>query len=243
MPSSRCSALPAEETQYFRSNITDPDVVASWAETPDYTNVFPLVAVVGDRIVGNSTLHLGSGFTRHVAEIRIFLAKEFRRHGIGTAMIKGQIEMARKLGLHQVIAEVVESPPQVIHAFERLGFERQFALHDLFMTPDGETLDMIVLVNYLKRHAEEFDVVRNKCETSVEQATSRVWAGSLHAYSPLFTWEQRMTITIAVAGKGGTGKTTLSGLLVRYLVQHKAARSWRSTPIPAATCTSCWACH
>ncbi len=30
-----------------------------------------------------------------------------------------------------------------------------------------------------------------------------------------------MTTTIAVAGKGGTGKTTLSGLLVRYLVQHK----------------------
>jgi CO dehydrogenase maturation factor len=32
--------------------------------------------------------------------------------------------------------------------------------------------------------------------------------------------EYHMTITIAVAGKGGTGKTTLSGLLVRYLVQH-----------------------
>ncbi len=29
-----------------------------------------------------------------------------------------------------------------------------------------------------------------------------------------------MTITIAVAGKGGTGKTTLSGLLVRYLIQN-----------------------
>ncbi len=33
-----------------------------------------------------------------------------------------------------------------------------------------------------------------------------------------------MTITIAVAGKGGTGKTTLSGLLVRYLVQHKIGK-------------------
>jgi CO dehydrogenase maturation factor len=30
-----------------------------------------------------------------------------------------------------------------------------------------------------------------------------------------------MTTTIAVAGKGGTGKTTLSGLLVRYLTRHK----------------------
>ncbi len=148
--------LPAEETQYFRSNIANPDVVAGWAEQPDYANVFPLVAVVGDRIVGNSTLHLGKGFTRHTAEIRIFLAKEFRRHGLGAAIIKGQLEIARKLGLHQVLAEIVESRPQVIHAFERLGFERQFAFKDLFMTPEGETLDMIVLVNFLKRHAEDF---------------------------------------------------------------------------------------
>jgi CO dehydrogenase maturation factor len=33
-----------------------------------------------------------------------------------------------------------------------------------------------------------------------------------------------MTVTIAVAGKGGTGKTTLSGLLVRYLVQRKGGK-------------------
>lgn len=33
-----------------------------------------------------------------------------------------------------------------------------------------------------------------------------------------------MTVTIAVAGKGGTGKTTLSGLLIRYLVQHQKGK-------------------
>lgn len=33
-----------------------------------------------------------------------------------------------------------------------------------------------------------------------------------------------MTVTIAVAGKGGTGKTTLSGLLVRYLVENKGGK-------------------
>jgi hypothetical protein len=71
-------------------------------------------------------------------------------------MIKAQLEVARKLGLHQVIAEIVESRPQVIHAFEQLGFERQFAWRDLFMTPQGETLDMVVLINFLKRRSEEF---------------------------------------------------------------------------------------
>ncbi len=54
--------LPPEETQVFRSNITNMELVASWAEKPDYTRVFPLVALVGERIVGNSTLHLGNGF-------------------------------------------------------------------------------------------------------------------------------------------------------------------------------------
>ncbi len=150
------AGLAPSETQYFRSNIADPQVVALWAEKPDYTSVFPLVAVVGDRIVGNATLHFGKGYTRHIAEIRIFLMKEYRRHGIGTAMIRAQVEIARKLGLHQLIAEVVESQPQVIHAFERLGFERQFAWKDMFMTPDGETLDMVVLVYYLKRPTDSF---------------------------------------------------------------------------------------
>ena len=96
--------LPASETQYFRSNIASPEVVSAWAEKPDYASVFPLVAVVGDRIVGNATLHLSKGYTRHVAQIRIFLLKEYRRQGIGTTMIRAQVEIARKLGLHQLIA-------------------------------------------------------------------------------------------------------------------------------------------
>jgi RimJ/RimL family protein N-acetyltransferase len=148
--------LPPQETQYFRSDVADSQLVARWAEQPDYASIFPLVAVVGDRIVGNSTLHLGSGYTRHVAQIRIFLAKDFRRHGIGSAIIKAQLEIARKLGLHQVVAEIVESRPQVIHAFERLGFERQFVWKNLFMTPEGEKLDMVVLINSLRRETDEF---------------------------------------------------------------------------------------
>jgi len=150
------AALAPEETQYFRSNVSGQELVADWAEKPDYARVFPLVATVGERLVGNSTLYFGSGYTRHLAELRIFLATEFRRRGIGTAMIKAQIEIARRLGLNQLVAEVVESRTQVIHAFERLGFERQFTWRDLFMTPEGDTLDMIVLVNHLRRSGEDF---------------------------------------------------------------------------------------
>jgi L-amino acid N-acyltransferase YncA len=149
-------SLSSDDLQYFRSNVADPAVVAKWVETVDYTRVFPLVAMVGEQMVGNCTLHLGSGSTRHLAEIRVFLAKEFRRRGIGTAILKAQIEIARKLGLQQLLAEIVESRPQVAHAFEHLGFQRECVLRDHFMTPNGETLDLIVMVRYLRHTAEEF---------------------------------------------------------------------------------------
>jgi L-amino acid N-acyltransferase YncA len=150
------NSLSPDDLQYFRSSVVDASVAAGWAEDVDYSKIFPLVAVVGDHLVGNSTLHLGSGFTRHIAEIRVFLIKEFRRRGLGSAMIKAQIEVARKMGLHQLVAEIVESRLQVVHAFEHLGFERQAVLRDQFMTPDGDTLDSIVMVKYLKRTAEDF---------------------------------------------------------------------------------------
>jgi hypothetical protein len=44
----------------------------------------------------------------------------------------------------------------VVHAFEHLGFERQAVLRDQFMTPDGDTLDLIVMIKYLRRMAEDF---------------------------------------------------------------------------------------
>ena len=150
------NVLAPEDLAYFRSHRTDANVAASWAEQPDYTQVFPLVAVVGDQLVGNSTLHLGSGPTRHVAEVRVFLLKEFRRRGIGTAMLKTQIDIARRLGLYQLVAEIAENRPQVVHAFEHLGFERQCVLRDQFITPEGETLDLILMVKYLRQPAEEF---------------------------------------------------------------------------------------
>jgi RimJ/RimL family protein N-acetyltransferase len=150
------SSLPNEELMLFRSEVANPEVVASWAEHVDYTRVFPLVAVVDDRIVGNSTLHLGYGYTRHVAEIRLFLARDYRRRGIGSGMIRTQIEIARKLGLHHLVAEVVANQPQVIHAFTRLGFERQCVYKDQFMTPSGDTLDMVALTLYLRNTVDDF---------------------------------------------------------------------------------------
>ena len=41
-----------------------------------------------------------------------------------------------------------------------------------------------------------------------------------------------MAHVIAVAGKGGVGKTTLCGLLIQYLCEQKKGPFWQWTPMP-----------
>lgn len=144
------------DLEYFRSDAGDPAVVESWVDNLDLRRVFPLVAVVGDRIVGDATLHFGEHFRRHRAWVRIFLDRECRGQGIGTLMLRNLIEIARHVGLQQLYAEVLTLQHRVISAFEDLGFQPEVTLRDYFITDRGETLDMAILVLRLVEHSGEF---------------------------------------------------------------------------------------
>jgi RimJ/RimL family protein N-acetyltransferase len=138
-----------QDLEHFRHDAGDPEVVTSWVENLHLENVFPLVAVVDDQIVGDATLHFGEHFHRHLAWVRIFLDRRYRRQGIGTLMLRSLIEVARRVGLQQLYAEVVLTQPQVVKAFANLGFRHEVTLEDYFITDSGETLDMAIMVFWL----------------------------------------------------------------------------------------------
>ena len=137
---------PQEDLDYFRSDVGNPAVVGSWCDGLDYGKVFPLVAVVNDQIIGDATLHIGASYNRHIGWVRLYLDREFRRRGMGGLMLSGLIDIARKMRLQQLIAEVVTNQVQIIKAFQNLGFKEEFTYRDYFMTPQGETLDVAWLI-------------------------------------------------------------------------------------------------
>lgn len=150
------SKILPNEIAYMRNDVTDQELVRSWAHNVNLKDVFPLVAQVNSRIVGDATLHFGKTYRRHLAWLRIYLAPECRRLGIGTLMLESLIAIARRLGLHQVIAEVLATQVQMIKALETLGFKNEYRHRDYFMTPTGETVDMDVFVLRLTEPAEQF---------------------------------------------------------------------------------------
>jgi RimJ/RimL family protein N-acetyltransferase len=138
-----------QDVVYFRNDVRDDALVTSWAEQLELSRVFPMVALSGERLVGDATLHIGQGVNRHIGWVRIYLDREFRRKGIGTELIKALIEIARRIGLQQVVAEIVSSQVQAIKAFESLGFQREYAHTDYYLFRDNESFDLVVYVRRL----------------------------------------------------------------------------------------------
>jgi RimJ/RimL family protein N-acetyltransferase len=145
------AVISEDERRYFRTNVKDADIVGGWVDNLDYDRVLPIVAVIGDRLVGDATLHFHDGPSRHIGEIRIFLAKDFRHRGLGVRMLNALIELAKRRNLYILEVEVVHDQPEIIRAFQNVGFVLKSVSQEYFMLPDGELRDLAHLVLRLRR--------------------------------------------------------------------------------------------
>lgn len=150
------SAVNDDDMRFFRHYVKDPAVIKEWCEHLDYSKVLPLLALAKDHVIGSASLHFGEGPHRHIGEVRLFLAKDYRKRGLGMKMIRALIELARKQGVSILTAEVIAEQTKVVKAFEMLGFKSQATLDDYFLFPDGETRDVVLLTICLRSKTDEF---------------------------------------------------------------------------------------
>jgi len=150
------SPITTEERRFMRHNVADEKIVSKWVEELDYDHIFPLIAVVGERIVGDATIHFSSGSSRHRAEIRILLAKDFRHRGLGTKLVQAAMDIAKRRSLYLMEVQVVRDITYFIKAMQKMGFEVVATLEDYFMCPDGELRDVVIMVNRLRIPEGEF---------------------------------------------------------------------------------------
>lgn len=148
--------ISSDDLRYVRHRVNDPQLVGKWVDELDYDRVLPLVAVIGDRIVGNATLHFYSGPAHHRAEVRIYLAKEIRRRGVGSRMLQALIDLAKRRNIYLVEAQILNDQTTVIKAFQKLGFELKAVLDDYFILPDGEMRDIALLILRLRDSGGDF---------------------------------------------------------------------------------------
>lgn len=96
-----------------------------------------VVGVVDDKVVGH--LHIFRFVSRmsHVGELIIYIHQNFLNIGLGSAMMREGIRVAKARGLRRIQLTVIEGNEGAIRLYEKLGFQREGTRDDSYLGEDG----------------------------------------------------------------------------------------------------------
>ena len=78
-----------------------------WGQV-NFDRVLPIVALVGDEIVADATLHRSRAMSqRYVSELWVVVDPSYRGVGLGRRLIRELLDIAVDLGLHKATFELV----------------------------------------------------------------------------------------------------------------------------------------
>jgi GNAT superfamily N-acetyltransferase len=139
--------LPAEVRRFAWDNVDDRSVIERWGRELDYSRVLPLLALDGNRIVADATLHRRDrGPLRLAGRIKWLLDSDYRTVGLGTTLVNDFISIARRHGLRHLTCMLVsELETEAIATLRELGFQ-EYAITAYGTDPDGNQHDMVKLV-------------------------------------------------------------------------------------------------
>jgi len=115
--------IPVDERQLFKDDVTKSAVIQGWIKNLDYQTILPLLALDGDGVVADATLHRDRrGWSRHVGRIRVTLDTGYRRRGLAKTLVQEFIAIAKPLKVAILQAEVLDVQAGARSLFEDLGF-------------------------------------------------------------------------------------------------------------------------
>jgi RimJ/RimL family protein N-acetyltransferase len=140
--------LPEDDRLVLKDDVTTADWAEGFLRKVETREVISLIAKTGGRVVGEATLYRTlHGWTRHVGEIRVTVAPDFRRKGLATDLAASLVNIATDLGIEKIIVQVVDNQTAARRTFEKLGFHREATLPHHVMDVAGMKRDLIVLAN------------------------------------------------------------------------------------------------
>jgi len=140
-------SLPEDLRLYLRHDVTDVKVIESWTQNINYERAFPIIALIGERIVGDVSLHrIPFGWKRHIGTVRVAVAPDYHQKGLGTLLIHEIVELAAEFGLEKLWAELPLTVPSAIAVFRKAGFSSKAVIEGLVKDLRGRNTDVVLMV-------------------------------------------------------------------------------------------------
>jgi len=149
-------SVPREDARYLRDDVGSTIIVENWAKNLDYDKTLPILALKNGTIIADATLNRRRfGWKWHLGTVRLFVHKDYRKVGLGQLMIEEIADIAHKLELEKLIAEVPDINISAINAFTKAGFYRVATIPNLVKDRENRPLDVVVMIKDIRPARDE----------------------------------------------------------------------------------------
>lgn len=139
--------VPVEDRQYLRYDVADRKEIERWIENIPHSRIERVLMLEGDEIIGDGAIeHHPHGWTRHIADIRLVVARDRQGLGAGLILLKELVHQAQHKKAEIIKAQAYEKHSTALAVFQKLGFRQEATLHGFAVDIAGERQDLVVMV-------------------------------------------------------------------------------------------------
>lgn len=146
-------SIPAAEHAFFKEDLDDPAVLARWIG--DERSIRLGAFDAERRIAAIAAVWPGVGRSAHVGDLRLIVARDRRRQGLGQLMARHALIKALDGGVWKLMVEVVAAEQGTIDMFMALGFVPEALLRDQLCSPTGEREDVVLLAHLAEEAGQD----------------------------------------------------------------------------------------
>ena len=141
----------ADEREYIATEHVSLEQRWRWTRSIHDPHVLWAVARVGDKLAGTLTLSPYYGDlkkTRHVRNLGMGVAKEFRNNKVGTALMDYALRWAGNKHARKIVLSVFSTNRKAIRLYEKFGFANEGVRRKAFLI-DGKYVDEIMMGRFV----------------------------------------------------------------------------------------------
>jgi L-amino acid N-acyltransferase YncA len=149
------TGIPEEDLLFLRRDVTDRDVIESWALDVVAGQTTTLLAERDGAVGGEASIHRSRvPWTAHVGEIRVVVDADHRKLGLGTALVQAIFLEALDRGIEKLLAEMTPDQKAAVNVFQKLGFRVEGLLRDQVRDRRGAKHDVVVMAHDVQEAAD-----------------------------------------------------------------------------------------
>ena len=151
-------SLPYDDRVYLKVDVTKRNVVKQRLHLMDEGRAFRIVALQEGEIVGDGMFEISQEeWRKHQGEIRVIVARNLQRKGLGMIMMGELHSLAMNKGVDKIVVRMMKPQEGARNICKKLGFHEETIIPNYVWDQSGTPQDLVIMTCHVKDFWKELE--------------------------------------------------------------------------------------